>query len=99
MTWKSLTEDLSINLIDRLPHLLSWLMLEIDEDIHLAIDEGQLIGSIGGKPLSINFVKSNTQGVFINDIWYAHYVPQKLQRIKGIHVKRPCMKGLFYDTM
>lgn len=68
--WYAITDNLVHNIEDRLPHLLSWLMLEIGNNIFLKKEHSYLSGSLNGSELIISFIKSENHGVEINNTWY-----------------------------
>ena len=81
ITWYSLTEELTTNIIDRLPHLLSWLIREIGSDINIEIYGDYLYGTIENSTLEIHFIKSDVHGVEINGTWYKSPDYRQLNRM------------------
>ncbi|MCL2155493.1 MAG: hypothetical protein FWH53_07615 [Leptospirales bacterium] len=70
ITWLSITDDIFSNMINMLPHLLSWLILEIGDDIKLNVVDNELHGTICNKRLYIRFEKSSNNRVIINNTVY-----------------------------
>lgn len=68
--WHSIYESLSANIMHMLPHLLSWLMLEVGKNIQLKKNDDYLVGTIDNKKLEIYFIKSKDSHVSINGINY-----------------------------
>lgn len=68
--WYSIKESLFDNIIHMLPHLLSWILLEVGNDIRLKIIQNHLIGSVNGKKLEVFFERSEQNSVIINGIQY-----------------------------
>lgn len=80
ITWYSLTEELSVNIVDRMPHLLSWLIQKIGSNIHLKIQDNFIYGTIENCPLEIHFEKTGDYGIEVNQIWYESPDYRKLNR-------------------
>ncbi len=69
--WFSINNELISSIIHMLPHLLSWLMIEIGNDIELEQDGDDLKGVINGKELVIRFIRSKEVGIEINGKRYS----------------------------
>lgn len=70
--WQSISASLEENIVHMLPHLLSWLIIELDStDIDLHICGSDVTGTIGGKVVEIRFASGDDNYVEINEIRYA----------------------------
>lgn len=70
--WKSINDSLHDNIVHMMPHLLSWIILELDSsDIDLHICNHAIVGTIGEKKVDICFIYASDNYVEINGKQYA----------------------------
>ena len=70
VTWYSISDDFLYNIQNMLPHLLSWLMLELGTKIKVKIKEKKICGTINEKSICISFKKHKENKVVINNKVY-----------------------------
>lgn len=68
--WHSIKSEYESNIIHMLPHLLSWLMIEIGDDIVLTSENNILKGKINKRDVVISFESSEINGIEINGKFY-----------------------------
>ena len=86
IVWYSIKEKLYDNIIHMMPHLLSWMIVQMNcYDIDIHVDDNRIVGKIGKSAINIRFVKSEDNYIVINERSY--YSPN-YRKINAIIVEK-----------
>ena len=68
IVWNSINSQLHDNIVHMMPHLLSWLMLELESlDVELHLQNNIIKGRIGNSNVSIAFIHTGENYVKVNE--------------------------------
>lgn len=89
IVWYSIKEKLYDNIAYMMPHLLSWLIIELGRiDIDMHVDKDIIVGQIGEIPIYVRFVVSKDNYVVING---KKYCSPNYRKINAIIVEKVMM--------